>query len=186
MGTGDTLLSACFISCSVNNRAADLFCYSFSSDTIEDLNTIHRYCGYLFLLNILLVFSIWFKDAIFAKYDWEWLKKFGGYFGYRGQLPSARFNAGQKVFFWVVLFFAIILGVTGLTITYSEDSNLILIAHFFHDGVAFIFILAVMVHLYLSTLANPGTLMGIFEGKVSRPWAKKHHPIWEANKIKNK
>jgi len=162
------------------------FAITFSSDTIGELNTIHLYCGYLFLLNILLVFSIWFKDAIFAKYDWEWLKKFGGYFGYRDQLPSARFNAGQKVFFWVALLFAIILGVTGLTIIYSKDSNLILIAHCIHDAVAFIFILAVMVHIYLSTLANPGTLMGIFEGKVSRSWAKKHHPNWEANKVENK
>jgi formate dehydrogenase subunit gamma len=162
------------------------FAIPFPSDTIEGLNTVHRYCGYLFLLNILLVFSIWIKDAVFAKYDLEWLKKFGGYFGYRGQLPSARFNAGQKIFFWIALLFAIILGGSGLTIIYSQDSNLILIASCLHDGVAFIFILAVIVHIYLSTLANPGTLKGIFEGKVSRSWAKKHHPIWEANKIKNK
>ncbi|MFO8085676.1 MAG: formate dehydrogenase subunit gamma [Desulfobacterales bacterium] len=162
------------------------FAIPFSSDTIEGLNTIHRYCGYLFLLNILLVFSIWLKDAVFAKYDLEWLKKFGGYFGYRGQLPSDRFNAGQKIFLWTALLFTMILGGTGLTIIYSQDSNLILIASCLHDGVAFIFILAVMVHIYLSTLANPGTLMGIFEGKVSRSWAKKHHPIWEANKIENK
>jgi formate dehydrogenase subunit gamma len=162
------------------------FTIPFSSDKIEWLNKIHRYCGYLFLLNILLVSSIWLKDALFANYDLKWLKNFGGYFGYRGQLASARFNAGQKIFFWIALLFAMILGSTGLTIIYSENSNLILIASCLHDGVAFIFIVAVMVHIYLSTLANPGTLKGIFEGKVSRSWAKKHHPIWEANKVENK
>jgi len=43
--------------------------------------------------------------------------------------------------------------------------------------VAFIFIVEVMVHIYLGTLANPGTLMGIFEGKVSRSWVKNTTPF---------
>ena len=72
----------------------------FSSGTVGEINTIHHYSGYLFMLDVLLVFGIWFRDVLFEKWDWEWLKKFGGYFGYRGELPSARFNAGQRVFFW--------------------------------------------------------------------------------------
>jgi len=33
--------------------------------------------------------------------------------------------------------------------------------------------------VYLGVLANPGTLRGIFEGKVSKSWARKHHPLWK-------
>jgi len=158
----------------------------FSSRTIGELNVIHRYFGYLFIVNVLLIFGTWLKDATFARYDWEWLKKLGGYFGYRGQLPAARFNAGQKIYLWLSLLFAIILGVTGLIMIHSHNSNLLFIMHCIHVLVAMIFIFIVLVHIYLGILANPGTLIGIFEGKVLRSWAKKHHPLWETRDVRDK
>ena len=59
----------------------------------------------------------------------------------------------------------VILGMTGLIIIWARDGNLRLIAHPIHNIAAFVGIIAVMVHAYLGSLANPGTLRGIFEGK---------------------
>ena len=148
----------------------------FSSGTLGEINTIHHYSGYLFMLDVLLVFGIWFRDVLFQKWDWEWLKKFGGYFGYRGELPSARFNAGQKVFFWFIFLMVVILGMTGLIIIWARDGNLRLIAHPIHNIAAFIGIIAVIVHAYLGSLANPGTLRSIFEGNVSSGLGKEAPP----------
>lgn len=157
----------------------------FPSGTIAGLNAFHRYTGHLFLLNVLVVFGVWFRDVRFEKWDWQWLKKLGGCFGYRGELPSARFNAGQKVFIWFLLLMVAILGTTGLIMVFAEDSNLRLIGHTIHAIAAFVAIITVMVHIYLGVVANPGTLSGIFEGKVSRAWAKKHHPLWAAKKLED-
>lgn len=148
----------------------------FSSGTVGEINTIHRYSGYLFMLDVLLVFGIWFRDVLFEKWDWEWLKKFGGYFGYRGELTSARFNAGQKVFFWFIFLMVVILGITGIIIIWAKDSNLRLIAHPIHNIAAFIGIITVVVHAYLGSLANPGTLRGIFEGNILSSLGKETPP----------
>ncbi|MDZ7831969.1 MAG: cytochrome b/b6 domain-containing protein [Desulfobacterales bacterium] len=138
----------------------------FSSGTIGIIHTFHHYAGYLFVLNMLLIAGIWFRDVLFEKSDWQWLKKLGNYFGYQGRLPADRFNAGQKLYFWFMLLLVAILGITGVMIIWTTNSNLGLIAHTIHTVAAFIVIVTVIVHAYLGTLANPGTLKGIFEGKV--------------------
>ena len=39
-------------------------------------------------------------------------------------------------------------------------------------------IMFVVVHVYLATIGNPGTLEAMLWGKVSRAWARHHHPKW--------
>jgi cytochrome b subunit of formate dehydrogenase len=75
------------------------------------------------------------------------------------------FGPKRKVFFWFILLMVGILGTTGLIIIWARDGNLRLIAHPIHNLAAFIGIIAVIVHAYLGSLANPGTLRGIFEGE---------------------
>ena len=36
-----------------------------------------------------------------------------------------------------------------------------------------------IVHVYLGTVAYPGTLGAMLHGRVSRGWARLHHPRWE-------
>ncbi len=103
----------------------------FSSGTVGEINTIHRYSGYLFMLDVLLVY---FFD--------------GCYFGN----DRSYHNLGQR------------------------DGNLRLIAHPIHNIAAFIGIIAVMIHTYLGSLANPGTLSGIFEESKKTPPVKRSYP----------
>ncbi len=57
---------------------------------------------------------LWSKDARFAPYDKEWLKKHGGYVGGKEvEVPAGRLNAGQKIFFWLAVALSFIMGVTG-------------------------------------------------------------------------
>jgi formate dehydrogenase subunit gamma len=39
--------------------------------------------------------------------------------------------------------------------------------------------LLLIVHVYLGTVAYPGTLGGMLHGSVTRAWAKLHHPAWD-------
>ncbi|MBN1843091.1 MAG: hypothetical protein JW883_12540 [Deltaproteobacteria bacterium] len=41
-----------------------------------------------------------------------------------------------------------------------------------------IFTATIIAHIYLGTIANPGTWRALVDGKVSRKWAKKHHSEW--------
>ena len=47
-----------------------------------------------------------------------------------------------------------------------------------HRYTCLLLLLLVISHIYLGTLANPGTVQVIFTGRVQPTWAKQHHPLW--------
>ena len=53
-----------------------------------------------------------------------------------------------------------------------------LLAHLVHNLAFCIFVLAVPVHIYLGTLANPGTMQIMINGMMPLSDARKKHPKW--------
>ena len=53
-----------------------------------------------------------------------------------------------------------------------------------HSLVAFVLILAIMVHIYAGIWIN-GTLGAMLHGYVTPGWARKHHPRWFRSIIKS-
>ncbi|KJS84370.1 MAG: hypothetical protein JM58_11030 [Peptococcaceae bacterium BICA1-8] len=142
---------------------------------------IHLVFAALFILSSLNSIFIWLKDCIFKAYDWDWFKVMGGYLT-RKEIhpPSGRFNAGQKAFYWFSTFFTILIIFSGLMLAYPGKFGLnsLLWAAVLHGISAIGLIAGVIAHAYLGSLANPGTIGTIIHGKVSREWAKNHHPQW--------
>jgi formate dehydrogenase subunit gamma len=101
--------------------------------------------------------------------------------------PAGRFNAGQKVNTILLGAAAIGFGVTGLILW--QASHLPAWAAPFvqgsvnlHDILALATTALVAGHIYLAAIhptTRPG-LNGIFGGRVSRAWARHHHPKWVA------
>jgi formate dehydrogenase subunit gamma len=46
-------------------------------------------------------------------------------------------------------------------------------------------IMFVLVHVYLGTIGNPGTLESMLWGNVRKNWARHHHPRWYREKMKS-
>lgn len=46
-----------------------------------------------------------------------------------------------------------------------------------HATAAIVLIHAILIHMYMAFWVK-GSITGMIEGKVSRRWAKKHHPRW--------
>ncbi|VTR19136.1 Formate dehydrogenase-N subunit gamma [Serratia fonticola] len=46
-----------------------------------------------------------------------------------------------------------------------------------HAASAIVLIHAILIHMYMAFWVK-GSIKGMIEGKVSRRWAKKHHPRW--------
>ncbi len=101
--------------------------------------------------------------------------------------PAGRFNAGQKVNTILLAAAAIGFGVTGLILW--QSSHLPAWAAPFvqgsvnlHDILALATTALVAGHIYLAAIhptTRPG-LNGIFGGRVSHVWARRHHPKWVA------
>lgn len=141
----------------------------------------HWVTGLVFLGASVVSAFLWAKDARFAPYDREWLAKGGGYFGGKEvEVPAGRLNAGQKIFFWLTLALSLIMGITGVLMIFKNSLPLTLNCALstVHGFFAVIFVAAVIAHIYLGTIANPGTWRAMVDGKVGRKWAKKHHSEW--------
>ena len=146
----------------------------------EQALQFHIGAGVVFALTTIWGTLLWFRDALFAAHDKDWFKKLGGYLGHKGEVPAGRFNAGQKIFYWITVLLGGILIVTGLMLVFKESLGLatVCLTDTIHNVTAFILIAGVVAHAYLGTIANPGTWQILVHGMVSRLWAKYHHPDW--------
>jgi formate dehydrogenase gamma subunit len=148
---------------------------------------IHWVAGLVFIIASAVSVGLWGKYARFTSYDKEWLSQHGGYFGGKEvHVPAGRLNAGQKIFFWLTTVLTLITSLTGLLLIFKNSLPLTLncVLSTVHGFFAVIFLASVIAHAYLGTIANPGTWRVLVDGKVSRPWAKKHHSEWYKEHIK--
>lgn len=146
----------------------------------------HIWSGVVFIATTLTGMFLWFRDALFASYDREWVRRIGGYLGYKGEVPAGRFNAGQKMFYWYTTIFGAIMIVSGLVLIFKSVFMLstICITSTVHNLIGFVMIAGVMAHAYLGTIANPGTWRVLVDGSVTREWALHHHINWYKDLIR--
>ena len=90
-----------------------------------------------------------------------------------------KYNPGQKLYYLAILLSGIAIALSGLGIWLMKDNaSVMLLSHLVHNVAFCIFVIAVPVHIYMSTLANPGTFQIMVNGKVPLDLAKKRYPKW--------
>lgn len=143
---------------------------------------VHKIAGIFFFFSSILLFMHNRKSTTdFDDDDRTWFKSMGGYLS-RDQvhIPVGKFNAGQKMFAVFIGVATAILGITGLFIwNPALFPRWIVQVSLLMHGLMFVgSIMFVIVHVYLATIGNPGTIDAMLYGDVKRGWAKKHHPKW--------
>jgi formate dehydrogenase subunit gamma len=90
------------------------------------------------------------------------------------------FNGGQKLQFWEIVIGGGVLLITGLFMWFPEIFGRLLVAisYVLHDISALIMLGGIVIHIYLSTVGQPGTFRAMTRGVVTRSWAWTHHPAW--------
>ena len=146
----------------------------------QQLLDFHIWSGVVFIITTVCGIALWFRDALFASYDKDWMRLIGGYLGYKGEVPAGRFNAGQKMFYWYTTIFGIVMSITGIMLIWKTVFPLgtVCITSTVHNFFGFVMIAGVLAHAYLGTIANPGTWRVLVDGSVTREWAHHHHPNW--------
>ena len=143
---------------------------------------IHKYVGVVFIASSLLLFLNHINEMKrFDEDDRHWFYILGGYLDRNPEhINSGKFNAGQKAFGLFIGLATILLGITGFVAWFpmSFPIEVVRISLMLHGLLFIISIMFVIVHAYLTTIGNPGTLESMIYGNVRRIWAKKHHPKW--------
>jgi formate dehydrogenase subunit gamma len=147
----------------------------------------HNFIGFAFILGVFLMLVIWAVHNIPNKYDVIWLAKAGGMLS-KGHPPAKKFNAGQKILFWMTIASGIVLGWTGLQLMFPFggllsfalatsifDMQLIVLIH---SIVALVMVCVIFGHIYIGTVGMQGAFDAMGSGMVDENWAHEHHSVW--------
>lgn len=153
---------------------------------------LHPFIGVLmFVAFILMAVKFWHHNVLSGN-DRKWLGQIGDVIANRDDRvpPIGRYNPGQKILFWVLLASMIVLLISGVAIwqPYFAPSFSIGTLRFgalMHALGALALILLIIVHVYSSFWVK-GSTEGMLSGKVSRAWAKAHHPKWYEEEVARK
>lgn len=87
---------------------------------------------------------------------------------------------GEKILFWLVMLFGVLMSVTGLIINFPvfdlTRADMILL-YKVHAVVAGVFVMLIIGHVYLVIIVK-GTVSSMTDGTVDENWAKAHHDRW--------
>jgi formate dehydrogenase subunit gamma len=140
----------------------------------------HNFLSFPFTIGVVLIALMWLAGNVPNRVDVEWLKEGGGIVG--DKHPAAeRFNAGQKVVYWVVVIGGAIVAVTGYLLMfpfYGTAIDTMQSAEMTHAVAAALFIAFMLGHIYIGTIGMEGAFEAMGEGTVDINWAKEHHSLW--------
>ncbi len=147
------------------------------------LKNIHNFAGPLFAVSLVIVIVTFVRDNLPSKDDITWLLKGGGLFS-GTEVPSHRFNAGEKVLFWAGVFFlGLIVVASGLVLDklipgLIYERSTMQISHMIHAAATFLMMAMFVGHIYMGTIGMRGAYSAMRTGYVDETWAKEHHELW--------
>jgi formate dehydrogenase subunit gamma len=146
---------------------------------------LHPWFGLGFGIAYFFQFLNWLSRMRWTHADRKWMRRLPEYAKGESKLEPEDvgfFNGGQKLQFWEIIIGGGVLLITGLFMWFPEVFGRLLVAigYVLHDLSALIMLAGIWVHIYLSTIGQPGTLQAMTRGVVKRAWAWTHHPAWYA------
>lgn len=147
----------------------------------ETMKTVHNWVGVVFCVSLLISMFQYLGDSLhYDADDAQWFKVAGGYLSHKVKVPPmGKHNPGQKLYYLGIVIFGIAIALSGFGIWLMKDNpTIMLLSHLVHNVAFIFFCIMVPVHIYLSTLANPGTFQIMMNGMVPLNLAKKRYPKW--------
>ncbi len=147
------------------------------------LKTIHNFVGPLFAVSLVVVIFTFIKDNLPAKGDLAWLAKGGGLLSGK-EVPSHRFNAGEKMVFWAGVFvLGLVVVASGLVLDklvpgWGDTRAQMQVANMVHAVATVLMMCLFMGHIYIGTIGMKDSYKAMRTGYVDEAWAKEHHEWW--------
>jgi len=147
------------------------------------LKNLHNFVGPLFAVSLLIVIVTFVKDNIANRADVNWLLKAGGMLS-EHEVPSHRFNAGEKgMFWWGVTVPGLVVVASGLVLDklipgWTAMRGDMHVAHMVHASMALWMMAVLAGHIYMGTVGMHGAYQAMKTGYVNDDWAKEHHELW--------
>ena len=142
---------------------------------------LHNFAGPVFAVSLVVFIVMFVKDNLPRLYDIGWFMKLGGMVSGE-HVPSGRFNAGEKLWFWVgVVVLSLIVSASGFVLNFPNFDQvraIMIEANLVHAVAAGAVMAASLGHIYLGSIGLEGAYDAMRYGYVDEAWAKEHHEYW--------
>ncbi len=163
---------------------------------------LHNWIAFAFMAGLVIIFVMWVLHNIPNRHDIKWLLQGGGLFSKGVHPPAKKFNAGQKIIFWVTVLGGLSLSLSGWalldpfttsmfgdtfallnTVGFSLPTELTPMeeqqyAQLWHGAMSMFMIAVILAHIYIGSLGMEGAFDAMGSGQVDANWAKEHHSLW--------
>jgi formate dehydrogenase subunit gamma len=147
----------------------------------------HNFVSFPFTIGVVLIFLMWISGNIPNRVDVEWVKRGGGIVG-DDHPPAWRFNAGQKMIYWIVVIGGAASAISGYLLMFPFYGDLTVngmqTAQMVHSIVAVLFVAAMLAHIYIGSIGMEGAFEAMGTGEVDVNWAREHHSLWLEEELK--
>lgn len=149
------------------------------------MKRIHDFAGPAFAISMLVMIFAFFRHNFPKWVDIKWVFKGGGLLG--SHASSGRYNAGEKAWYWTIVFVGIAVVASGLVLDFSQllevtglgkTRNNLMFAHWVHSIAAVGMMVFALGHIYMGTIAMEGAFEAMQTGYCDANWAKEHHDLW--------
>jgi formate dehydrogenase subunit gamma len=163
----------------------------------------HNFLAFGFMLGLVLMLVLWVWQNFPNRHDFVWLAKGGGMFTKGTHPPAKKFNAGQKLVFWLVLLGGVSVSLSGLMLMFPfeyeafgptfDGINRVFgtelpsalapmqemqLAQLWHAVMGLFLTVLIIAHIYIGTIGMEGAFDAMGSGKVDENWAREHHDLW--------
>jgi formate dehydrogenase subunit gamma len=175
---------------------------------------LHLYLALPFMMALGVAFLIWVRHSFPGWRDVVWLAKAGGALSRTSHPPAWKFDAGQKIMFWLLVVCGLLLSLSGAAMLFPAETrvfarifaaaNLVVslaghpanlptsltplqetqFAAIWHTIATFALLVPVIVHVIIRTVGLEGAFSAMGSGRVDVNWAKQHHSLWADREIK--
>jgi len=166
---------------------------------IEYARYFHGIATILFAISVVPMFIFWFIDMLPTFDDIKWMFILGGYLSKEiKEIPAGKFNAGQKMWFWIATIGGIIMIATG-AIMFLQDVDygiaklfgisqidLLRASAIVHNILAFFVMALFFTHIYMAAIAIKGAIYSMITGYKEEEEVKYLHSTWYKKLKKDK
>ena len=162
----------------------------------------HNYLAFAFMTGLALSFLLWVRHNIPSKIDLHWLRMGGGILKKGVHPPARKFNAGQKIIFWVTMIGGLSVSMSGIALMFPFETHMFgdtfallnsvgfslpvdltvmqeqQYNQLWHSIVSLVLITMIIAHIYIGSVGMEGAIDAMHTGEVDLNWAKEHHNLW--------
>ncbi|MCH1923885.1 formate dehydrogenase subunit gamma [Shewanella sp. C32] len=144
---------------------------------------MHPFFGLVMVALLAVMLMRYYSHNKWNKYDLPWMKAVVWVLLQKEENipPVGHYNPGQKMLFRSFVIFVIAFIVTGIMMWQPYfapmfSAETVNWATLIHSACGILMLIALVVHVWMACWIE-GSITGMLYGKVSKAWARKHHPM---------